>query len=462
MRLRYCLPLLPAALVASLWLLAFASTVFIWPRPGPAVAESGLAEIETVLSNLPNNAAWQGVANDGEYFYLLTSQNTSKNLPKGKENIIRKYRISDGQLVAVKNDAYPNARRFSSGEVIDGKLYVAVRDASVTSTWAHVVIYNTTDLTVLEDHDIAATQGYAVPEGVAKEDGYFWVIFGGAGGGSGNVRVSAVVKYDLAWNEVAAYQLFTLPSGNYFGGQDIIWINDNEIVTNMHEDKFPGEDKFDRWRWNGDGFTRVARYDQLADDTTHTMGQGFTALGGYLYFAARYSDRLVKAQLLDSPKPTAMATPTPTPTPTDTPIPTPGACPDFDGDTLCDDVDADDDNDGCTDAAELQPKSLATLGGGRDPHYYWDFMDQWVSKEKDRRVNIIDIAAIVNRFGAAGDPSGDPQDPPQELTGYHVSADRSPPIGPNVWNAGPPDGNINIIEIGLAVVQFGHSCAGSP
>ena len=158
--------------------------------------------------------------------------------------------------------------------------------------------------------------------------------------------------------------------------------------------------------------------------------------------------------------PTPLPTDTPTQTPTLTPTVTPGGCPDFDGDTLCDDVDDDDDNDGCLDLAELQtaPGSQMT-GGGRDPLYYWDFMDMWVNKQKDRRVNIIDIGALVNRFGGAGDPGGDPLDPPQALTGYHVSADRSPPIGLNLWNAGPPDGDINIIEIGLAVVQFGHNCS---
>ena len=154
--------------------------------------------------------------------------------------------------------------------------------------------------------------------------------------------------------------------------------------------------------------------------------------------------------------PTPPATSTPTNTPTATPTPTP--CPDFDGDTLCDDVDPDDDNDGCTDVAEQQPKSEAATGGGRDPLYYWDFMDMWVNKQKDRRVNIVDIGAVVQRLFTGGDPGGDPLDPPQALTGYHVSADRSPPIGPNLWNAGPPDGDINIIEIGLAVAQFLHDC----
>ena len=122
----------------------------------------------------------------------------------------------------------------------------------------------------------------------------------------------------------------------------------------------------------------------------------------------------------------------------------------------------DSDADGCTDKVELQAKSEAATGGGRDPNYYWDFMDMWVNKQKDRRVNVIDIGAMVQRIFTSGDPGGDPLVPPQALAGYHVSADRSPPIGPNLWNVGPPDGVINIIEIGLTVAQFGHNCSGLP
>ena len=132
--------------------------------------------------------------------------------------------------------------------------------------------------------------------------------------------------------------------------------------------------------------------------------------------------------------------------------------PDTDGDGTPDGGE-DPDQDGCTTGAEAAPESKAAAGGGRDPLYYWDFMDMWVNKQKDQVVNIIEVGALVQRFGAAGDPGGDPLAPPQALTGYHVSADRSAPIGANVWNAGPPDGGINIIEIGLAVVQFGHNCA---
>ncbi|MCH7718016.1 MAG: FG-GAP repeat protein, partial [Chloroflexi bacterium] len=141
------------------------------------------------------------------------------------------------------------------------------------------------------------------------------------------------------------------------------------------------------------------------------------------------------------------------------PPPTPGPCPDIDGDTLCEDIDPDDDNDGCTDLAELQPKSEVTTGGGRDPLSYWDFMDMWATGTRDGVVNIIDISALVLRFGTMGELSGDPLNPPQALTGYHVSADRTPPeVSANPWNAGPPDGDINITEIALAIVQFGHNC----
>ena len=85
----------------------------------------------------------------------------------------------------------------------------------------------------------------------------------------------------------------------------------------------------------------------------------------------------------------------------------------------------------------------------------------WANGTRDGAVNIIDISALVLRFGTTGDAGGDPLDPPHGLTGYHVSADRtSPEVGANLWSAGPPDGAIDIIEISLAIIQFGHSCTG--
>ena len=57
----------------------------------------------------------------------------------------------------------------------------------------------------------------------------------------------------------------------------------------------------------------------------------------------------------------------------------------------------DSDLDGCTDRQEL--RASQAQGGLRDPYNRWDFMDQWVNKLRDRRVDIIDIGSTVAQFG---------------------------------------------------------------
>ena len=50
--------------------------------------------------------------------------------------------------------------------------------------------------------------------------------------------------------------------------------------------------------------------------------------------------------------------------------------------------------------------------------------------------------------------------PPEDLTSYHAAFDRDSPIpGNNLWNLRPPNGAITIIDIGAAVIQFGHTCS---
>ena len=114
-----------------------------------------------------------------------------------------------------------------------------------------------------------------------------------------------------------------------------------------------------------------------------------------------------------APTPTATATPTVPLTPAATPAATAAAtaCPDYDGDALCDDVDLDDDNDGCTDVAESQPASAATSGGGRNPNYFWDVMDVPVGTPplRDKAIRIGDIGGVVARFGATREPPLSPR-----------------------------------------------------
>ena len=130
----------------------------------------------------------------------------------------------------------------------------------------------------------------------------------------------------------------------------------------------------------------------------------------------------------------------------------------------------DGDNDGCTDAQELGPS--AALGGRRDPNYFWDFYDVPIGTppERDRAVTIGDIGAVVARFGRFRDPAPSKEEaltealtPPVDQTSYHTAFDRSPPEqGADVWDAGPPDGQITIGDVGSAVAQFGHSCIVAP
>jgi hypothetical protein len=273
------------------------------PSPIPFVRE-----LEGELSGLPTQASNQGVATDGTYFYVLTSKNTSY----ANENIIRKYRISDKALVLTKNDAYATPYAFSSGNVINGKLYVAVRTTD-NNVWNHIAEYQLSDLTLLDDHDVSLT-GYRYAEGVDGYDGYFWVMYGGVGNepGGGNNKC-AVGKFNSSWVHQTTYDLFTNSGVNNYGYQDIVWVGDN-IYGNIHTGNADVGNTFDRLHWNGSAFHEVASYVQFSDNAEHEAGQGFCRLDGYWYFACRYSDRIVKAIL--SPTPTSTPTGTPTVTPT--------------------------------------------------------------------------------------------------------------------------------------------------
>ena len=129
--------------------------------------------------------------------------------------------------------------------------------------------------------------------------------------------------------------------------------------------------------------------------------------------------------------------------------------------------DPDDDDDGCTDAQELG--ASATEGGLRNPKSFWDFFDVWTGAPptRDKSINIADVGAVVARFGSVrGSPPTEAEalaealTPPVDITSYHAGFDRSgsDPAG-DVWDLLPPNGVIDISDIGAVVAQFGHSCA---
>ncbi|MEX2159391.1 MAG: flexitail domain-containing putative surface protein [Dehalococcoidia bacterium] len=118
---------------------------------------------------------------------------------------------------------------------------------------------------------------------------------------------------------------------------------------------------------------------------------------------------------------------------------------DLDGDTVPDINDDDDDNDGCTDAAEMvNTAGSEETGGRRNAKNPWDFFDTDGNKVIDL---FIDIFAVANAFGLT------PSDP-----GYSTTLDRSAAIG-DPWDMGPPDGTIDLfIDIFGVAYQFGHDC----
>ena len=117
----------------------------------------------------------------------------------------------------------------------------------------------------------------------------------------------------------------------------------------------------------------------------------------------------------------------------------------------------DTDRDGCSNSRELGPNPVQ--GGQRDPDSFWDFFDTPdAGNQRDRVVVVTDILRVVQRFGTSGSPSLDPLSAPPPA-GYHTAFDRSPPLaGAAVWQPNAPDGTINIGDVFLSVVQFGHAC----
>ena len=163
-----------------------------------------------------------------------------------------------------------------------------------------------------------------------------------------------------------------------------------------------------------------------------------------------------------SPTPPPADTPTPTPPPADTPTPMPSPTPQPDGD--------DSDSDGCDDDKEHGPNP--TLGGLRNPNNPWDFFDTPAGTPpgRDQMVNIIDIAAVVLRFGTVSSPPLTEEEalaqaltPPVDLTSYHAAFDRGGPIpGEDLWDLLAPDGAINVLDLGAVIAQFGHTCVDGP
>jgi hypothetical protein len=125
---------------------------------------------------------------------------------------------------------------------------------------------------------------------------------------------------------------------------------------------------------------------------------------------------------------------------------------------LTDPFDPDTDADGCWDGRELG--SNPATGGQRSPLVFWDFFDvpAGATPAKDRIVSGLDFFALLQRFGASGDPGIDPNSPVPPPPAYHTAFDRGATAGPNAWNLTAADGAIAGTDFLSLLAQFGHTC----
>lgn len=117
----------------------------------------------------------------------------------------------------------------------------------------------------------------------------------------------------------------------------------------------------------------------------------------------------------------------------------------FDGDGTGDACDADDDNDGCFDLAEVSGDPL--FGGRRNPYDWWDFFDV----TGDRGIDLTDTLAVLGRFGQS------PDNPPANAIYDRYIPDASMP-----WRTARATGIHAGIDLSDALVilrSFGHDCS---
>jgi Zn-dependent metalloprotease len=161
--------------------------------------------------------------------------------------------------------------------------------------------------------------------------------------------------------------------------------------------------------------------------------------------------------------PTATATPQPpTATPTSTPTPDPST---------------DTDGDGCADVEELGLDPLH--GGDRDPLSPWDFYDVPVpagpdlgadgkpiltpASVRNKAVTLADVGVVLAYVGRTDSNPAYTQDNNADGIADGQQLDRTSSTDPSKpWQSGPPNGAISLFDVGVALAQVGHSCAGPP
>jgi hypothetical protein len=110
---------------------------------------------------------------------------------------------------------------------------------------------------------------------------------------------------------------------------------------------------------------------------------------------------------------------------------------------------ADTDADGCSDGRELGPDP--TLGGERDPLYFWDFFDA----NGNRFVDLTDTLLVISHFGHQYNGGA-------YVDGIDNVLDRDSPNPSQLWRTAEANDGISLTDALASLRSFGHGCLGSP
>lgn len=227
-----------------------------------------------------NYRAWQGVAADSQYIYVLTDR--SENF--GLQNVISVY-DKNGNFVKEKLHAYTGVdlngyfMSFGNCAIINEKLYATVYNinSGASQLVSRILEYSLPDLILLNEADI----GGNVAESITLKDGAYYVCYN---------DIQQIKKFDLNYNFLSAY---TIPiSANADGGYNgMIWV-DNYAYLNMHGPNYVGQDNtgsLDKFLFDGTSFTYIESY----SPPTYGCGQGINYFDGKYYWIDRVSNRIV-------------------------------------------------------------------------------------------------------------------------------------------------------------------------
>jgi len=266
-------------------------------------------------------------------------------------------------------------------------------------------------------------------------------------GGSGEFTFMPSIAVDNCGNAAITYTQSSsarFPEMRYTGRLSTDAPNSMQSVVTaktsagFHDD-FAGEPP-DPERWGDYSTTALDPADQsfwVANEYVATAASGAGDDSVWGTWIAKFTFGCTVGVGTPTPTPTIYPTRTPTATPcsppcTPTPTPTKLVYP------------GDSDGDGCPDTKEKQTAiGSQTSGGLRDPHNPWDYFNP----THDHQNRIDDVLVVAAHYGK---DEGQP--------GYSPVYDRTS-LGPNLWNLGPPNGQIRIDDILDSVRQYNHDCS---